>query len=228
MSKKFVMVLAAALALSLAILSGCGGEQPSSEASAPSSSSVPLSSSQEPEESSQPDEASEAEASSSSEAASPEGASVSESASQAASQSGEPQEPVQESQLVYNDGAVFGGPEEVLGTQEELDAWTAAAADMSGVSRIVASTFSDPRALTAEEVQGVLDTLQGLTPQLMESKGNPSTGGVNHIIAYDAAGNRLWQVTVTGDWFLVRLAGDDTPRLFSIEGQDVSAIFNLG
>ena len=120
-----------------------------------------------------------------------------------------------------------GEEQEVLGTGEDLEKWMAAAADMSGVSHLLVSTFSDPRVLTQEEVQTILDTLAGLSPQVLEEKGNPPTGGNANIIAYDAAGQELWRATVNESWLIVRVAPDTTPRLFGIEGQAVDELLAI-
>ena len=225
-----ILLLALVMALSLTLLAGCAGEEPAGQ---PSESSSQPESEQASQSSGVPEEESGASVSSpeSGETEESSEASPESSASQSAPQSQDPSSQDtagEDSRLVANDGALFGSAEqEVLGTGEDLEKWTAAAADMSGVSHLLVSTFSDPRVLTQEEVQTILDTLAGLSPQVLEEKGNPPTGGNANIIAYDAAGQELWRATVNESWLIVRVAPDTTPRLFGIEGQAVDELLAI-
>ena len=145
-----------------------------------------------------------------------------------ASQPAQPAQTNNQSKLVLNNGAIFGASQtETLGTQAELDAWLSAIGNRENVSYLWVSTLGDERNLSQEEVTTILDTLAGLSPQVLETLGNPATGGVNHIIAYGADGTALWKATVNDSWLMVRVGADDTPRIFGIEGQAVGEIFSI-
>ena len=227
MNRFFPVLLVGLLALTL--LGGCGGQEASSAPSS-SSSSAPLE-----ESSSLP-----AEAPSSQEPLPREEASSQEDpSSQGQTQPDAQPSPSQESagasqslpaqgltgQLVENNGQVFDMGEFHLGSQEELDQW--AAASLSQTASLLVSTFDAERPLTQEEAQAVLDTIRNLDPQLLSETGNPPSGGSTNLIAYDAAQQELWRVTVNESWVILRLPGWDSPALFGIQGQDLEALQNL-
>ena len=228
-----IFVLAMALALTFGGCSQPGQNSSQTSSSQRESSSLAPSDSQEesssssqtePESSSNPDLAQDSGALSS--AVEPW-----EEVPQGEASSSQPEQPEagqHQSALVYNDGAVFGSSQpEVLGTQTELDVWTSAMDSRDKVAYLWVSTFGEERALSPEEVTTILDTLAGLTPQVLQDVGNPPTGGSTNIIAYGADGSPLWKATVNESWLIVRAGGDATPRIFGIEGQQVQAIGNI-
>lgn len=72
-----------------------------------------------------------------------------------------------------NDGSIFGTGTEVLGTEADLEAWNQAIADRDSIARLLVSTMNTERDLTEEEVNTVLDTLEGLSPAVMAELGEP-------------------------------------------------------
>lgn len=138
-------------------------------------------------------------------------------------------DPAQEAKLtgkrLANNGTTFGMPtQSVLGVEDDLAAWNNAISQRDKVAKILLSTWEPERDLTEAEVLSILDTLENLTPVVLEKMGNPPTGGDTGIIAYDSSGTALWRITMNDSWFIVCISSDNTPRLFGIEGQDFSPI----
>ena len=92
--------------------------------------------------------------------------------------------------VVMNDGSIFGTGTEVLGTEADLEAWNQAIAGRDSIARVLVSTMNTERDLTEEEVNTVLDTLEGLSPAVMAELGNPATGGATNVAAFDQSGIR--------------------------------------
>lgn len=232
---KWSRLLGLAVALAL-VFGGCSEkEENSSQASGSQSESSSQTSSDSQEESSSSQTEPESSSNSDSEDAgalssAPEPAQeeLPAEGSQGEASASQPAQTNNQSKLVLNNGAIFGASQtETLGTQAELDAWLSAIGNRENVSYLWVSTLGDERNLSQEEVTTILDTLAGLSPQVLETLGNPATGGANHIIAYGADGTALWKATVNDSWLMVRVGADDTPRIFGIEGQAVGEIFSI-
>lgn len=132
--------------------------------------------------------------------------------------------------IVLNNGRIFGctGGEK-LGTEEDLNTWNVAIADRSAIAKLLISTMDDERSLTPEEIVTVLDTLEGLTPSVMEKQpGNPATGSTPcNVAAFDANGNRLWCVSLNSDWMFVNVGNDAVSHLLSIDEVSYRAITDV-
>ena len=161
--KKRIMalVLVSVLVLSAAF-TGCSSQ---TEEENPQNSSQ-SSQAEEPESSSETEEPASEDGSSEGDAASA-GDLPSSSVPDAASQAPSASEPAAEGitgAVVMNDGSIFGTGTEVLGTEADLEAWNQAIADRDSIARVLVSTMNTERDLTEEEVNTVLDTLEGLSP----------------------------------------------------------------
>jgi len=136
-------------------------------------------------------------------------------------------DPAEETELtgkwLTNSAAIFAMPgQPVLGTEDDLAAWNSVIAQCDQIAKILISTWEPERDLTKAEARSILDSLEKLKPEIMEKMGNPPTGGDTNIIAYDSSGTERWRLAINSSWFTVCMSGDDTPRLFSIKGQDFS------
>ena len=168
--KKRIMalVLVSVLVLSAAF-TGCSSQ---TEEENPQNSSQ-SSQAEEPESSSETEEPASEDGSSEDDAASA-GDLPSSSVPDAASQAPSASEPAAEGitgAVVMNDGSIFGTGTEVLGTEADLEAWNQAIADRDSIARLLVSTMNTERDLTEEEVNTVLDTLEGLSPAVMAELG---------------------------------------------------------
>ena len=167
--KKRIMalVLVSVLVLSAAF-TGCSSQ---TEEENPQNSSQ-SSQAEEPESSSETEEPASEDGSSEDDAASA-GDLPSSSVPDAASQAPSADEPAAEGitgAVVMNDGSIFGTGTEVLGTEADLEAWNQAIADRDSIARLLVSTMNTERDLTEEEVNTVLDTLEGLSPALPQAE----------------------------------------------------------
>ena len=180
-----------------------------------------------PQNSSQSSQAEEPESSSETEEpASEDGSSEDDAASQAPSAS----EPAAEritGAVMMNDGSIFGTGTEVLGTEADLEAWNQAIADRDSIARLLVSTMNTERDLTEEEVNTVLDTLEGLSPAVMAELGNPATGGATNVAAFDQSGSRLWSVTLNSNWLIVQIGGESERHILEIDETDGVPIQNI-
>ena len=213
------MVLAAVLVLGMG-LPGCStpAENEEPESSSQSSSSQPQEEASEPEEPESENPSSSGSSTVIELTPSSQAESTSSDGSQAAGLTGA---------LVTNDGAVFGTGENILGTDADLAAWNAAISERDAVSRVLVSTWNTERDLTADEVNTVLDTLEGLSPTVMAELGNPATGGATNMAAFDQNGNRLWSATLNTNWLIVRIAGDNTGHILEINESDATPISDI-
>ena len=127
--------------------------------------------------------------------------------------------------LVLAEGDAFVSLEgEVLGTQEDLDAWTQAMEQRDQIGQIQVSTWGEEREMTAEEIAGVLDTLAALSPQVLTQLGNPPTGGNTYVLALDGEGEILWRASVNESWLTFLPQDGETPVVLGVEGQEISAL----
>lgn len=220
MKKKVWAVVLAAMVISGAVLTGCSTQtEERSESVSPSgSSSQPA----EPESSSQPDSSSSEQESSDDSAAIIVVPPVSSGTGEQGQITGE---------LIINNGGIFGSGTDVLGTDADLDAWNQAISERDSIAGLLVSSMNidmnTERDLTQEEITTILDTLEGLSPTVMEELGNPATGGSTHVAAFDINGNRLWSVTLNSNWLMVKVAGDDSWRILEIDEQDAMPIQNI-
>lgn len=173
-----------------------------------------------PQNSSQSSQAEEPESSSETEEPASAGDLPSSSVPDAASQAPSASEPAAEGitgAVVMNDGSIFGTGTEVLGTEADLEAWNQAIADRDSIARLLVSTMNTERDLTEEEVNTVLDTLEGLSPAVMAELGNPATGGATNVAAFDQSGSRLWSVTLNSNWLIVQIGGESERHILEID-----------
>ena len=173
-----------------------------------------------PQNSSQSSQAEEPESSSETEEPASAGDLPSSSVPDAASQAPSASEPVAEGitgAVVMNNGSIFGTGTEVLGTEADLEAWNQAISDRDSIARLLVSTMNTERDLTEEEVNTVLDTLEGLSPAVMAELGNPATGGATNVAAFDQSGSRLWSVTLNSNWLIVQIGGESERHILEID-----------
>ena len=173
-----------------------------------------------PQNSSQSSQAEEPESSSEAEEPASAGDLPSSSVPDAASQAPSASEPAAEGiagAVVMNDGSIFGTGTEVLGTEADLEAWNQAIAGRDSIARLLVSTMNTERDLTEEEVNTVLDTLEGLSPAVMAELGNPATGGATNVAAFDQSGSRLWSVTLNSNWLIVQIGGESERHILEID-----------
>ena len=129
--------------------------------------------------------------------------------------------------VVMNDGSIFGTGTEVLGTEADLEAWNQAISDRDSIARLLVSTMNTERDLTEEEVNTVLDTLEGLSPAVMAELGNPATGGATNVAAFDQSGSRLWSVTLNSNWLIVQIGGESERHILEIDETGGMPIQNI-
>lgn len=183
-----------------------------------------------PQNSSQSSQAEEPESSSETEEPASAGDLPSSSVPDAASQAPSASEPVAEGitgAVVMNNGSIFGTGTEVLGTEADLEAWNQAIADRDSIARLLVSTMNTERDLTEEEVNTVLDTLEGLSPAVMAELGNPATGGATNVAAFDQSGSRLWSVTLNNNWLIVQIGGESERHILEIDETSGVPIQNI-
>ena len=222
--KKRIMalVLVSVLVLSAAF-TGCSSQ---TEEENPQNSSQ-SSQAEEPESSSEAEEPASEDGSSEDDAASA-GDLPSSSVPDAASQAPSASEPAAEGiagAVVMNDGSIFGTGTEVLGTEADLEAWNQAIADRDSIDHYAGvDAFAD---LTEEEVNTVLDTLEGLSPAVMAELGNPATGGATNVAAFDQSGSRLWSVTLNSNWLIVQIGGESERHILEIDETSGMPIQNI-
>lgn len=183
-----------------------------------------------PQNSSQSSQAEEPESSSETEEPASAGDLPSSSVPDAASQAPSADEPAAEGitgAVVMNDGSIFGTGTEVLGTEADLEAWNQAIADRDSIARLLVSTMNTERDLTEEEVNTVLDTLEGLSPAVMAELGNPATGGATNVAAFDQSGSRLWSVTLNNNWLIVQIGGESERHILEIDETSGVPIQNI-
>lgn len=183
-----------------------------------------------PQNSSQSSQAEEPESSSEAEEPASAGDLPSSSVPDAASQAPSASEPAAEGitgAVVMNDGSIFGTGTEVLGTEADLEAWNQAIADRDSIARLLVSTMNTERDLTEEEVNTVLDTLEGLSPAVMAELGNPATGGATNVAAFDQSGSRLWSVTLNSNWLIVQIGGESERHILEIDETSGVPIQNI-
>ena len=217
MKKKVLAVLLAAMMIPGAVLTGCSKQaEESSESVSPSSQAT------EPESSSQPD-------SSSSEAEASDNSSTIIVVPPVSS--GTPEEGQITGALVMTNGDIFGTGTDVLGTDADLDAWNQAISERDSIAGLLVSSrnidMNTERDLTDEEITTILDTLEGLSPSVMEEMGNPATGGATNVAAFDRNGNRLWSITLNSNWLIVQVAGDSSRRILEIDETDAMPVQNI-
>lgn len=183
-----------------------------------------------PQNSSQSSQAEEPESSSETEEPASAGDLPSSSVPDAASQAPSASEPAAEGitgAVVMNDGSIFGTGTEVLGTEADLEAWNQAISDRDSIARLLVSTMNTERDLTEEEVNTVLDTLEGLSPAVMAELGNPATGGATNVAAFDQSGSRLWSVTLNSNWLIVQIGGESERHILEIDETGGMPIQNI-
>ena len=95
------------------------------------------------------------------------------------------------------------------------------------IAKVLVSTMNMERDLTENEISTVLDTLENLSPTVMDEPGNPATGGATNVAAFDKNGNRLWSITLNSNWLIVQVAGDDSRRILEINEADAAPIQNI-
>ena len=122
-----------------------------------------------------------------------------------------------------NSGSIFGSATEVLGTDADLNAWNKAISGRDSIAKVLVSTMNMERDLTENEISTVLDTLENLSPTVMDELGNPAT----NVAAFDKNGNRLWSITLNSNWLIVQVAGDDSRRILEINEADAAPIQNI-
>lgn len=88
---------------------------------------------------------------------------------------------------------------------------------LQSFARLLVSTMNTERDLTEEEVNTVLDTLEGLSPAVMAELGNPATGGATNVAAFDQSGSRLWSVTLNSNWLIVQIGGESERHILEID-----------
>lgn len=231
MKKRVVILALAAIMICGAIFTGCSTQTEKEESESSSQSSQP----EELESSSEP-EGSSSESSSSGGGTTiivvpPSSSSVPETSSSAPS-SGESSSSIPEQKgvtgaLVMNSGSIFGSATEVLGTDADLNAWNKAISGRDSIAKVLVSTMNMERDLTENEISTVLDTLENLSPTVMDELGNPATGGATNVAAFDKNGNRLWSITLNSNWLIVQVAGDDSRRILEINEADAAPIQNI-
>lgn len=215
MKKRIMALVLVSVLVFSAAFTGCSSQ---TEEENPQNSSQ-SSQAEEPESSSEAEEPASEDGSSEGDAASA-GDLPSSSVPDAASQAPSSSEPVAEGitgAVVMNDGSIFGTGTEVLGTEADLEAWNQAIADRDSIARLLVSTMNTERDLTEEEVNTVLDTLEGLSPAVMAELGNPATGGATNVVAFDQSGSRLWSVTLNSNWLIVQIGGESERHILEID-----------
>ena len=129
--------------------------------------------------------------------------------------------------LVMYSESIFGSATEVLGTDADLNAWNKAISGRDPIAKVLVSTWNMERDLTENEISTVLDTLENLSPAVMNELGNPVTGGATNVAAFDRNGNRLWSVTLNSNWLIVQVSGDNSRRILEINEADTAPIQNI-
>lgn len=129
--------------------------------------------------------------------------------------------------LVMYSESIFGSATEVLGTDADLNAWNKAISGRDPIAKVLVSTWNMERDLTENEISTVLDTLENLSPAVMNELGNPATGGATNVAAFDRNGNRLWSVTLNSNWLIVQVSGDNSRRILEINEADTAPIQNI-
>ena len=129
--------------------------------------------------------------------------------------------------LVMYSESIFGSATEVLGTDADLNAWNKAISGRDPIAKVLVSTWNMERDLTENEISTVLDTLENLSPAVMNELGNPATGGATNVAAFDRNGNRLWCVTLNSNWLIVQVSGDNSRRILEINEADTAPIQNI-
>ena len=129
--------------------------------------------------------------------------------------------------LVMYSESIFGSATEVLGTDADLNAWNKAISGRDPIAKVLVSTWNMERDLTENEISTVLDTLESLSPAVMNELGNPATGGATNVAAFDRNGNRLWSVTLNSNWLIVQVSGDNSRRILEINEADTAPIQNI-
>ena len=129
--------------------------------------------------------------------------------------------------LVMYSESIFGSATEVLGTDADLNAWNKAISGRDPIAKVLVSTWNMERDLTENEISTVLDTLESLSPAVMNELGNPATGGATNVVAFDRNGNRLWSVTLNSNWLIVQVSGDNSRRILEINEADTAPIQNI-
>ena len=129
--------------------------------------------------------------------------------------------------LVMYSESIFGSATEVLGTDADLNAWNKAISGRAPIAKVLVSTWNMERDLTENEISTVLDTLENLSPAVMNELGNPATGGATNVAAFDRNGNRLWSVTLNSNWLIVQVSGDNSRRILEINEADTAPIQNI-
>ena len=129
--------------------------------------------------------------------------------------------------LVMYSESIFGSAAEVLGTDADLNAWNKAISGRDPIAKVLVSTWNMERDLTENEISTVLDTLENLSPAVMNELGNPATGGATNVAAFDRNGNRLWSVTLNSNWLIVQVSGDNSRRILEINEADTAPIQNI-
>ena len=131
--------------------------------------------------------------------------------------------------LVANtpDSFGFGSENVVLGTDADLNAWYKAISQRDSIAKILVSTWNAERDLTQDEISTVLDTLENLSPTVMDEPRNPATGGATNVVAFDRDGNFMWGVTLAVDWLFVQVAGDTSMRILEINEADAAPIYQI-
>ena len=126
-----------------------------------------------------------------------------------------------------NSGSKIGSATEVLGTDADMNSWNKAISGRDSIAKVLVSTMNMERDLTENEISTVLDTLENLSPTVMDELGNPATGGATNVAAFDKNGNRLWSITLNSNWLIVQVAGDDSRRILEINEADAAPIQNI-
>jgi hypothetical protein len=111
-----------------------------------------------------------------------------------------------------------------IGLQEGLDAWKQIITDAVRID--VCNMHETEEELTDEQFRAVIATLSDATIttyESFESLGNPMTGGSSKVVAYDASGAKIWEISYDGAWLIVN-TGQGYAEIFN--GED-PALMNL-
>lgn len=132
--------------------------------------------------------------------------------------------PVEESQPVMQPGVLYALTDGQASSfpskrteagQDELERWEEII-HAGTISRFDGRTMGERGGvITAEQGEQILLTLQNARLGLLESMGNPSTGGQLELVAYDAAGAEQLHCLYDGSWFMVQFAEEPTAYVFN-------------
>ena len=114
-----------------------------------------------------------------------------------------------------------------IASQKELDKWISTiGSDM--IARVDVCNMSDLESeLSTDKVNSILEILMSADIKLYDILGNPPTGGVVHIIAYDSDEKILFNATYNGEWFSVSFNGESKAYIFNGEATSLDNLSDL-